>query len=306
LGFHDDVTAAPEDGDIVQSKTIVVGYDGSEPAAVAVRWAAKEAARRKVPLRLVHCTLWPLLTKNLGPVPGIKDSGLQHAAENTLQEGVDHASQAAPEVEVLTSLLPGSPSVHLARISAGQEMLVLGSRGLGGFMGLLIGSVSLEMAATASCPVAVIKAGGDPDGPVVVAVDDPGSTAALEDACTAAAAAGARVVIIHVRTVPAGYRLVRDPIDPGAAAEALLDSAVAKAQEMAPGLTVERRLLTDSSVPRAIVHASQGARLTVVGTKGHGLITGSIGATAHAVLHHAQGPVLVSRRLPAAKAAHES
>ncbi|WP_374121583.1 universal stress protein [Arthrobacter sp. SLBN-112] len=291
---------------MVESKAIVVGYDGSEPAARAVRWAAKEAAQRKVPLHLVHCTLWPLLTKNLGPVPGIADSGLQHAAENTLQEGVEHANQAAPDVKVLTSLLNGSPRVHLPRISAGQEMLVLGSRGLGGFMGLLVGSVSLEMAATASCPVAVIKPGGDPDGPVMVAVHDPGATAALEDACTAAAAAGARLVIIHVRTVPAGYRLVRDPVDPGAAAEALLDSAVAKARELAPGLTVEKQFLTDTSVPRAILHAAQGARLTVVGTKGHGLVKGSIGSTAHAVLHHAKGPVLVSRRQPAAKAAHES
>nr|WP_285318572.1 universal stress protein [Pseudarthrobacter sp. lyk4-40-TYG-27] len=291
---------------MVESKTIVVGYDGSEPAALAVRWAAREASRRKVPLHLVHCTLWPLLTKNLGPVPGIKDSGLQHAAEKTLQEGAAHARQSAPDVEVRTSLLSGSPNVNLPRLSAGQDMLVLGSRGLGGFMGLLIGSVSLEMAATASCPVAVIKPGEDPDGPVVVAVEDPESSAALEDACTAAASSGARLVIIHVRTVPAGYRLVRDPVDPGAAAEALLDSAVAKAQELAPGLMVEQQLLTDTSVPRAILHAAQGARLTVVGTKGHGLIKGSIGSTAHAVLHHAKGPVLVSRRPPAAKAAHGS
>ncbi|WP_285249216.1 universal stress protein [Pseudarthrobacter sp. efr-133-R2A-89] len=238
----------------MKTKAIVVGYDGSEPAALAVRWAAREASRRKVPLHLVHCTLWPLLTKNLGPVPGIKDSGLQHAAEKTMQEGADHARRAAPDVEVLTSLLSGSPNANLPRMSAGQEMLVLGSRGLGGFMGLLIGSVSLEMAATASCPVAVIKPGGDPDGPVVVAVDDSGSPAALEEACTAAASAGARLVIIHVRTVPAGYRLVRDPVDPEAAAEALLVSVVAKAQELSPGLTVEQLLLTDTSVPRAILH----------------------------------------------------
>ena len=99
--------------------------------------------------------------------------------------------------------------------------------------------------------------------------------------------------------MPAGYRLVRDPVDPGAAAEELLEAAVAKARELAPGVTVDRQLLTDTSVPRAILQAARGSRLLVVGTKGHGVIRGSIGSTAHAVLHHAKGPVLVSRRQPA-------
>lgn len=281
-----------------ETRSIVVGYDGSEPAATAVRWAAVQASLRQVPLHVVHCTLWPLLTKNLGPVPGVADSGLQHAAELTLQQGVEHAQQAASGVDILTSLLSGSPAAHLPRISAGQEMLVLGSRGLGGFMGLLVGSVSLEMAATAACPVAVVKQGEDLDGPVKVALDDLASPA-LEDACRAAAVAGTGLVIIHVRTVPAGYRLVRDPVDPGAAAEELLEAAVAKARELAPEVTVDRQLLTDTSVPRAILQAARGSRLLVVGTKGHGVIRGSIGSTAHAVLHHAKGPVLVSRRQPA-------
>jgi nucleotide-binding universal stress UspA family protein len=165
-------------------------------------------------------------------------------------------------------------------------------------MGLLVGSVSLEMAATAACPVAVVKQGEAPDGPVMVALDDLASPA-LEDACRAAAVAGTGLVIIHVRTVPAGYRLVRDPVDPGAAAEEVLEAAVAKARELAPGVTVDRQLLTDTSVPRAILQAARGSRLLVVGTKGHGVIRGSIGSTAHAVLHHAKGPVLVARRQPA-------
>ncbi|WP_082072155.1 universal stress protein [Pseudarthrobacter chlorophenolicus] len=289
----------------MESTSIVVGYDGSGPAALAVRWAAREAALRRVPLHLVHCTLWPLLTKNLGPVPGIADSGLQRAAEITLEEGVGHAKQASPGVDVRTSLVSGSPAVQLPKIAADQELLVVGSRGLGGFMGLLVGSVSLELAATAPCPVAVIREGGDPGGPVLVAVDDL-SSPALEDACSAAAAEGTRLVIAHVQTVPSGYRLVRDPVDPGAAAEALLDAAVANARELAPELTVEKQLLTDTSVPRAVLHAAEAARLTVVGTKGQGVIKGSIGSTAHAILHHAKGPVLVSRRQPAAKGAHEA
>ena len=279
-----------------ESKSIVVGYDGSAQATLAVRWGAEQAALRNRPLHLVHCSLWPLLTHDLGPVPGVADSGLERSAQVTIEEGVAHAKHAAPGVYVRTSVLYGWPSVHLPRISTGEEMLVVGSRGIGGFVGLLVGSVSLEMAATASCPVAVIKSDEHPDGPVVVAIDNSGPAEALEDACAVAAVTGADLIIVHVQHAPAGYRLLRDPVDAHPAAEALLDSAVSIARNLVPGTTVERRLLTDTSVPRAILNASHGARLTVVGTKGHGLIKGTIGSTAHAVLHHAKGPVLISRR----------
>lgn len=289
-----------------ESKSIVVGYDGSAQAALAVRWAAGQAALRNRPLHLVHCSLWPLLTHDLGPVPGVADSGLERSAQVTVEEGLAYAKHAAPGVEVRTSLLYGWPSVHLPQISAGEEMLVVGSRGIGGFIGLLVGSVSLEMAATAACPVAVIRSDEHPDGPVVVAIDNSGSPAALEDACIAAAVTGANLIIVHVQHAPAGYRLLRDPVDAHPAAEALLDAAVSTARDLVPGTTVERQLLTDTSIPQAILNASQGARLTVVGTKGHGLIKGTIGSTAHAVLHHAKGPVLISRRNHTVQAAQEN
>jgi nucleotide-binding universal stress UspA family protein len=281
---------------VQESKTIVVGYDGSAQAAQAVRWAAKQASLRNRPLHLVHCSLWPLPTEDLDPVPGATHAGREPSAQVTIEEGLEHAKHAAPGLEIRTSLLYGWPTVHLPRISAGEELLVVGSRGVGGFVGLLVGSVSLEMAATAACPVAVIRPGEHPDGPVVVAIDSSGSTAALEDACTAAAVTGASLIIVHVQHAPAGFRLLRDPVDAHPAAEGLLDSAVRTARSLVPGTSVEGQLLTDTSIPRAILKASLGARLTVVGTKGHGLIRGTIGSTAHAVLHHATGPVLISRR----------
>ncbi|MDQ0028708.1 universal stress protein [Arthrobacter bambusae] len=278
-----------------ENKTIVVGYDGSAQAAQAVRWAAEHAGLRNLPLHLVHCSLWPLLTRDLSPVPGVPDSGLEHSAQAILEEGLAYAKDAAPGVEVQTSLIYGYPSVHLLKISAGAEMLVVGSRGLGGFMGLLVGSVSLEMAATADCPVAVIRSCEHPDGPVVVAVDNSGSPAALEDACTVARVTGADLNIVHVEHAQTGYGILRDPVDSSPAAGDLLDAALNIARGLAPGVNVETRLLTDTSIPRAIINASHDARITVVGTKGHGLIRGTIGSTAHAVLHHAKGPMLISR-----------
>ncbi|MGO4383019.1 universal stress protein [Specibacter sp. RAF43] len=276
-----------------ESKYVVVGYDGSAEAAQAVRWAAHQAVLRKCSLHVVHCSLWPMLTQNLAPVPGVADSGLERAAELTLDDGVAHAKSMAPELDVRASLVYGWPAVHLPKMSAGQEMLVVGSRGLGGFLGLLVGSVSLEMAATADCPVAVIRAGNHPDGPVVVAVDASGSAAALADACEMASLTGSDLRVVHVQHGRKGSR--RAPADEQQAAE-VLDAALSWARGNVHGVSVDGELLSDTSAARAIVAASEDAGLTVVGTRGHGLIKGSIGSTAHAVLHHAKGPVLVSRR----------
>jgi nucleotide-binding universal stress UspA family protein len=277
-------------------KTIVVGYDGSVEAAQAVRWAAKQASLRNCSLLLVYCSLWPLLTDDLGPVPGVEDSGLERSADITLEEGLAHARHAQPDLDIQTKVLNGWPAGHLVEISAGKEMLVVGSRGLGGFMGLLVGSVSLEMAATAACPVAVIRSNDHPEGSVIVAVDESGSPTTLEDACTMAMAAQTSLTIIHVQHTPDGYRQVRRPLNAHTAAKEVLDTAVQTAGTLAPSIPIQGRLLTDTSVPRAILHASDNAQIIVVGTKGHGIVSGTIGSTAHAILHHAHGPVLISRR----------
>ncbi|MBE4720054.1 universal stress protein [Pseudarthrobacter sp. AB1] len=280
-----------------ESKNIVVGYDGSVESGQAVRWAARQAVLRSCGLHLVHCSLWPLLTHDLGPVPGVADSGLERSGEIALDEGLALAKDEAPALDIKTSLLYGWAPEHLLKLSVGEVMLVVGSRGIGGFMGLLVGSVSLEMAATASCPVAVIRAGGHPEGPVVVAVDSSGSPAALKDACALASLTGAKLTIVHVQHAPAGFKLLRDPAeDSHPSTQELLDSVLHSARETTPGISIEGQLLTDASVPRAILEAARGASITVVGTKGHGLIRGTIGSTAHAVLHHAKGPVLISRR----------
>jgi nucleotide-binding universal stress UspA family protein len=280
---------------MTEPRSIIVGYDGSEESAGAIRWAAREALRRAVPLQVVHCSLWPLLTRNLGPVPGVADSGLQRAAEAVLEEGVGIARDAGPGLDVDATLLHGLPASHLAALSARHGLLVVGSRGLGGFLGLLVGSVSLELAATASCPVAVIRSDVHPDGPVVVAVDATGSTAALEEACALAAAGKAALSIVHVHHVPAGYGHRQLP-DSSPDAEQVLNAAVARARTLAPAVPATGAVLQDASVPHAILEASEGARMVVVGTKGHGLVRETIGSTAHAVLHHARGPVLIARR----------
>lgn len=277
---------------------VVTGYDGSEAAALAVRWAARHALAVDAELELVHCSLWPMLTHDLGPVPGVADSGLRHQAQAVLDQGKAEALTAAPQVRIRTSLLYGLPAGHLRRISDGAAMLVLGSRGIGGFIGLLVGSVSLELAATAACPVVVVRFDHHPDGRVVLGIDASGSAGALSKACAFAAATGADLLIIHVlrshdghssgpRGAPAG--------GPGSA-RGILQTAVSTARNLAPGVTVSQELAEDTSVPRALLNAARGAALLVVGSKGEGLIKGTFGSNAHAVLHHATGPVMICRQ----------
>lgn len=272
---------------------IVVGYDGSGEAALAVRWAARHATLLDCELQVVHCSLWPLLTHDLGPVKGIPGSGLQHQAQAILDQGEAEALSVEPRVRVRSSLLYGLPAGHLRRIADDSRMLVLGSRGIGGFMGLLVGSVSLELAATASCPVAVIRFDQNPEGRIVVGIDSSGSPDALGIACDLASATGADLTILHIVRPHDG---AADEARAGqGAARRLLITAAESARALAPDVTVSQHIAQDRSIPRALLNAARGAALVVVGSKGRGVLRGTIGSNAHAVLHHATGPVLIAR-----------
>jgi nucleotide-binding universal stress UspA family protein len=272
---------------------IVVGYDGSPEAALAVRWAARHAVLLNRELEVVHCSLWPLLTHDLGPVKGVAGSGLQHRAQATLDAGKAEALSAAPGSTVNGSLLYGLPAGHLRRMAETASMLVLGSRGIGGFLGLLVGSVSLELAATAPCPVAVIRFDKHPQGRVVVGIDSSGSAGALRLACDLASATGAGLTIIHV--IRSHDDMTYATGRGNEAARRLLHKVADDARALAPDVAVGQDLVRDDSVARALLNASRGAALIVVGSKGHGLLKGTVGSNAHAVLHHATGPVLISR-----------
>lgn len=272
---------------------IVVGYDGSTEAVLAVRWAARHAVLLNSELQVVHCSLWPLLTHDLGPVKGVAGSGLQHQAQTVLDEGQALARSAEPLATVQGTLLYGLPAVNLRRTAEHARMLVLGSRGMGGFLGLLVGSVSLELAATAPCPVAVIRFDKHPGGRVVVGIDTSGSAGALRLACGIASATGAGLAIVHV--IQPHHDVPYPAGNGSAAARLLLGKAAENARALAPAVAVSQDLVRDPSVPRALLNAARGAALTVVGSKGHGILRGTIGSNAHAVLHHATGPVLISR-----------
>lgn len=279
------------------NNSIVVGYDGSDQSRVALEWAVTQAVLEERSLHLVHCWIWPLFTADLGPVEGVADSGLRHAAEAIVAEALAEAKRLAPDLEVTASLISGVSSAILDRMSRSAHLVVVGSRGLGGFMGLLVGSVSLKLAGTAHCPVVVVRSRENPAGPVLIGLDgSPKSDTALDDAIALAAAWKAPLKLLHVRD---DVRLFgRNHSYPGSDVQAMqiLADAAIRARAAVPGIELESVLVTGHSVAGTLLDAATTARILVVGETGQGNFLGAVGSTAQTVLHHSPGNVMISRR----------
>jgi len=287
---------------------IVVGVDGSASALHAVRWAAREADRRHVPLRLVHaCFLMPVRhPRQVAPPLEYHDAILEQG-RHWLDQAAEAARATAPDVQLSTDLRDGVTADVLLRESASAQLIVLGSRGLGGFRELLVGSVSVALSAHARCPVVVIRGpGGDgapPDaGPVVVGVDgSPLSDVAIEFAFTAAAERGVALVAVHSWIdVPmaTGWASVPGTIDwewIGENEARVLDEILAAWTEKFPDVEVHKVVERDRP-QRALLKAAAGAQLVVVGSRGRGALTGlGLGSVSQSLLHHAECPVVVAR-----------
>ncbi len=284
------------------NRSVVVGVDGSDCSWEAVRWAAAEAGRRGAPLHLVHAWVWPLYGVGLGPAPGAPPgAGLQAQAERVLTEGADLARAESPGLVVETSLVTGEASVRLVDCSRDAQLLVVGHRGLGGFAGLLLGSVGVAVAAHAACPVAVVRGEVGGSGPVVVGVDaSERSQHVLQEAIVAADRLGAAVRAVHCVEMPLRQHLARSYQDTLAEASReareRLEKQIVEARSAA-GLDVAVDVrLGDHPPAKELVEASADARLVVVGSRGAGGLTGMLlGSTGHALIHHSRCPVLVVR-----------
>jgi acyl-CoA dehydrogenase family protein 9 len=287
---------------------IVVGVDGSPPSLHALDWASQEAVARHRPLRIVHAFQRPLTNEQMGPpAVGPPDAGLQHAAERVLSAATDRARAAASTLDVSTDLPAEVPAAALIAASHDADLLVVGHRGLGGFTGLLVGSVGVQTAAHATCPVIVIRDSDDGhtgDGPaagqVVVGVDDSDlSSLPIDFAFAHAALHGVGVVAVHADQRTA----VAAPGESGAAAAdcrheghaRMLTDALAGHRDKYPDVPVQEKLVHGR--PAAVLVAeSAGAALTVVGSRGRGGFTGLLlGSTSQGVLHHASSPVAIVR-----------
>lgn len=139
-------------------RRIVVGVDGSDGSGRALAWALEEAAIRGARVDAVWAWHLPWLTTVAEVGTTINDTTwFEGAAREGLDRAVDGAlAAAAGDVVVERILAQGDASRALLDVSAGADLLVLGSRGRGGFAGLLLGSVSQQCATHATCPVVIV------------------------------------------------------------------------------------------------------------------------------------------------------
>ena len=138
---------------------IVVGVDHSAGAKEALRFALDEARLRQATLRAVHAigASHPVLGEELvNPVAGTRIDELRPAAQAALDATVDEIASDTGGAQIERRVVDGAPASVLIDESRDAELLVVGSRGLGGFAGLLLGSVSQQCARHAACPVAVV------------------------------------------------------------------------------------------------------------------------------------------------------
>jgi len=151
--------ASAADGEKVApsaAENVVVGVDGSANAALAARWALEEAERREAILTLVHALHLPTPTSAvLGPM----DYAGQRRAEGhaLLDEQASALQSGHPSLLIRTQLSDLDPARTLAKLSESATLLVTGSRGRGGFTGMLLGSVSRKLAVQAPCPLVVVR-----------------------------------------------------------------------------------------------------------------------------------------------------
>lgn len=273
-------------------KPVFVGYDDSDDSKSAVLWAARYAAAAELPLVVAHCWIWPYFTDKLGPVTGIQDSGLHRQAQKILAEGRDLAARSEAGLDVRERLITGLPSGTLTTLSREASLLVTGTRGLGGFAGLLIGSVSFHLASSASCPVIVVRDARPIHDTVLVAVDgSPESGRAVAVAAEIATTLRKPLQLLHVEQSHRRHSSAdRVPAD----GEEILERASDLLSEYS-GLAVTQDLAVAPSVPGLIVERAQTAAIVVMGAKGNNTLGVRLGSTVHAVLHHARGNVVVVR-----------
>ncbi|MEU2489704.1 universal stress protein [Streptomyces sp. NPDC007883] len=288
---------------------ITAGVDGSPESRAAVHWAAREAALRGLPLRLVHAWLWQPLD-----VPIVQDREAQaRAAESLVREAESEITGRYPDVRVSAEVVPDTAVAALLDESERTSMLVLGSRGHGAIVGFIVGSYGQQVIASAACPVVAVRApAGEKDPATVpeprtgdeVVVGQHGSPedcdAVLGFAFETAAAHGVGVRAVRAWSLPTLYTYSPGSMrlaDEAGGLEPFERKALAEAvkpwRERYPGVPVTEHVEIGSA-GQVLMSATGRALLLVVGRRARRSPIGSrIGSVAHAALHHAPCPVAV-------------
>ena len=287
------------------TRPIIVGVDGSPASRVAVDWAARDAAMRRVPLRLVHVLNPPVVMAfpDMPMPPGYLQWQEEQGRKvlETATETVEEATGGNP-VGVSSEMVAGPSVPALVDLSTEAQLLVVGCRGRGALARGLLGSVSNGLVHHAHCPVAVIH-DEDPMMPhpakasVVVGVDgSPASERAIAIAFEEASFRGVDIEAVHAWSDSGTFEFPgTDWSTLQAQAEETLSERLAGWQERYPDVLVRRLVVADHPAQQLIEQA-QNAQLLVVGSHGRGGFAGMLlGSVSTAVVHAARMPVIVAR-----------
>ena len=235
----------------------------------------------------------------------------QEFMQKDVDEAIRHAEMAAPGLEVTTKIFDRLPAIPLIEQSKGAGLLVVGSRGRGGFASLLLGSVSRKCVHLASCPVVVVG-GGTSEGindseassgdelphRIVVGIDgSPASITAANWAAKQARLSGANVEALTSWEWPDnyGWSIYPSEYDPERDGQVILDEVLSPIRAAHSDITISTTLVEGHPADQ-LVEASHGADLLAVGSRGHGEFAGLLlGSVSEHCLTYAHCPVLVVR-----------
>ncbi|MFF3615305.1 universal stress protein [Streptomyces sp. NPDC002580] len=281
---------------------VTVGLDGSPESLAAARWAADEAERRELPLRLLHA--WPMLAPE--PPRAAAEVDQNYWAKRLVDTAQAELQARHPGLSVVGSLVADDAQNALLQAASESEITVLGSRGLESVESYFLGDISMPVVARAERPVVLVradlreqKAPPVPAGPVVVALKLHGSSDdLLEFAFRTAAVRGAPLLAVHGRSVPL-HAHVPWGVDHGVVEEMTREAheEVSKVlhrwREKYPRVEAGDSILLESPA-KAVVRSAEGATLLVVGRRRHrhGLAP-HLGPVAQAAIHHGRCPVAV-------------
>lgn len=281
--------------------TIVVGVDGSATSDLALDWAAEEATRRRVALHIIHAFSYGYPMTNVGI--GYAIDGLRPLADRVRKDAVARARRKNPELVITWSEPACRPAPALVDASETADTLVLGARGMSAAVGASMGSVSVQVAAHARCPVVIVHetptraAAG---APVVVGVDGSDvSSSAIAYAYQQASSRGVGLTVVHawwldyVEGASASTIWTVDWQTFAAEEQALVAESLAGWQEKYPDVAVRRHSVRGLPV-EALIRQGENACLVVVGTRGRGGFGGLLlGSVSQGVMHRSPCPVAI-------------
>ncbi|MFE7890356.1 universal stress protein [Streptomyces sp. NPDC057412] len=295
-------------------RTVVAGLDGSPESRAATEWAAREARLRGLPLKIVH--VWEPVPEPMAQAPLLGAETQQHWTERVPREAAEAIRLRHPDMELTVEQRTGDAAGTLLDAAEDADLLVLGSRGLGGLGGFMVGSVGLAVVARAERPVVLVRAGEqaadehEPDAeglpstetayrPVVLGLDatSPDETL-IRFAFEEAARRGTTLRVLHGWNLPP-YYVYGLSVDIELHDEIVRQQAVLLADVLKPW----RQKFPDVEVVEEVPAGSPGARLVDVSREASLMVVGRrmrrrpfgahIGPVTHAVLHHAAAPVAV-------------